>query len=69
MMFVYVSRSLAAGKGMPFINGSLATGKRARNAKHRPGLTLFEVVLAMAIFLIGITALYQLIQTGSYRAL
>lgn len=36
---------------------------------RRRGLTLLEVVTALAIFLIGVTALYQLIQDSSYRAL
>lgn len=36
---------------------------------HRKGLTLFEVVIALAIFLVSMVAIYQLVNIGSERAL
>lgn len=37
-------------------------------ARRRRGLTLFEIVVAMGILLVGITALYKLITDASYKA-
>ncbi|QEL18799.1 type IV pilus modification PilV family protein [Limnoglobus roseus] len=40
-----------------------------RPSAHRPGLTLLETMVALAIFTIGLTALSQLITIGSRNAL
>ena len=39
-----------------------------RSPSTRPGLTLLEVVVAMAIFLISLGAIYQLVSLGGDRA-
>ena len=40
-----------------------------RRSKRRPGLTLLEVVIALAIFLFSLVAIYQLVSIGTDRAL
>jgi type II secretion system protein I len=39
------------------------------SCRRRPGITLLEVVIALAIFLFSLTALIQLLSSGSERAL
>ncbi len=42
--------------------------RHGRFAALRRGLTLLEVVVALVIFMVGVLALYQLIQAGTSRA-
>ncbi|MBI3410662.1 MAG: hypothetical protein HY040_20185 [Planctomycetes bacterium] len=45
------------------------SGPSRRTSSNRPGLTLFEVVISLSIFLVAMVPLWHLVNIGSERAL
>jgi Tfp pilus assembly protein PilV len=50
---------------MILVAGSRGPGSRSRGAARRPGLSLIEVLLASAIFLMSIVAISRLVDMGT----